>query len=133
MGCPFNKICPLLCRLQRYKLYPPSVKKIFLGCPSEHKKNFFTVRVVKHWNRLSNGVVEPPSLEILRIRLDVVMGNLTKVILLSAEGSSARWSPEVPANLRESVDPTGHPFLERPAPITSPCSSWKHTTGKGHK
>ena len=29
-------------------------------------KNFFMVRVVKHWNRLSSEVVEFPSLEIVK-------------------------------------------------------------------
>ena len=69
--------------------------------------------MVKHWNRSPREVVEPPSLEVLKTRLDMVLGNLIKVTLLSAEGSSARWSPEVPANLRESVDPTGCPFLAK--------------------
>jgi len=27
------------------------------------RKNFFTLRVMEHWNRLRRGMVEPPSLE----------------------------------------------------------------------
>ena len=32
--------------------------------------SFLTVRVVKHWHRLPVGVVDAPSLETLRVRLD---------------------------------------------------------------
>ncbi|KGL94693.1 hypothetical protein N301_09172, partial [Charadrius vociferus] len=40
------------------------------------RKNFFTLRVVKHWNRLPREVVEAPSLEVFKARLDVALGNL---------------------------------------------------------
>ncbi|KFQ05081.1 hypothetical protein N330_02788, partial [Leptosomus discolor] len=39
-------------------------------------KKFFTIRVVKHWDSLTGEVVEAPSLETIKIRLDGALGNL---------------------------------------------------------
>ncbi|KFP20394.1 hypothetical protein Z169_01142, partial [Egretta garzetta] len=41
------------------------------------RKKFFTMRVVKHWSRLPREVVEAPSLEAFKARLD---GALSKLI-----------------------------------------------------
>ena len=35
-----------------------------------HKEDVFTVRVVRHWHRLPRDVVDAPSLETLRVRVD---------------------------------------------------------------
>jgi len=40
------------------------------------RKNFFPLRVMEHWNRLPRDVVESPSLEIFKTRLDEVLCSL---------------------------------------------------------
>ncbi|KFP12466.1 hypothetical protein Z169_06283, partial [Egretta garzetta] len=40
------------------------------------RKKIFTMRVVKHWNRLPREVVEAPSLEAFKARLDGALSNL---------------------------------------------------------
>ncbi|KFW65185.1 hypothetical protein AS28_11171, partial [Pygoscelis adeliae] len=39
-------------------------------------KKFFTLRVVKHWHRLPREVVDAPSLETFKVRLDGALSNL---------------------------------------------------------
>jgi len=40
------------------------------------RKNFFPLRVMEHWNRLPGELVESPSLEIFKTRLDKVLCSL---------------------------------------------------------
>ncbi|GAB0205860.1 hypothetical protein GRJ2_003051600 [Grus japonensis] len=40
------------------------------------RKKFFTVRVVRHWHRLPREVVDAPSLEVFKVRLDGALSNL---------------------------------------------------------
>ncbi|KFM07384.1 hypothetical protein AS27_06273, partial [Aptenodytes forsteri] len=40
------------------------------------RKKFFTLRVVKHWHRLPREVVDAPSLETWKVRLDGALSNL---------------------------------------------------------
>jgi len=42
----------------------------------EIRKKFFTMRVVKHWNRLPREAVDAPSLAVFRARLDGALSNL---------------------------------------------------------
>ena len=40
------------------------------------RKKFFPVRVVRHWNRFPREVVDAPSLEVFKARLDGALSNL---------------------------------------------------------
>ena len=40
------------------------------------RRKFFTQRVVTHWNRLLKEVVDAPSLEAFKARLNVALGNM---------------------------------------------------------
>jgi len=50
------------------------------------RKNFFPPRVAEPWNRLPREVVESPSLEIFKTRLDKVLCSLLWVTLLQQGG-----------------------------------------------
>ncbi|KAK4819163.1 hypothetical protein QYF61_025978 [Mycteria americana] len=54
----------------------------------DRRKKFFTMRVVRHWSRLPREVVDAPSLETFKARLDGALSNLIwwKMSLLMAGG-----------------------------------------------
>ncbi|KFR11816.1 hypothetical protein N306_09428, partial [Opisthocomus hoazin] len=43
---------------------------------SDIRRKFFTMRVMKHWNRLPREAVDAPSLAVFRARLDGALRNL---------------------------------------------------------
>ena len=43
------------------------------------RKKFFTVRLVRHWKRLPRDVVDAPSLETFKVRLDQALSNLIEL------------------------------------------------------
>ncbi|KFU87780.1 hypothetical protein M959_07911, partial [Chaetura pelagica] len=40
------------------------------------RRKFFSVRVMRHWNRLPRKVVDAPSLEVFKARLERALGSL---------------------------------------------------------
>jgi len=58
------------------------------GFTLDVSKNFFTMRMVKHWKRLPREAVDAPSLETLKVRLDGALSNLIrlKISVVTAGG-----------------------------------------------
>ena len=54
-----------------------SLKRGDLGL--DIRKKSFTVRVVRHWNRLPRDVVDVPSLETFKAGLDQALGSLIEL------------------------------------------------------
>ena len=54
----------------KYKLRGNSLKLLPQNCPSERRNNFFTLRAVRAWNKLPEEVVQAPSVNTFKNRLD---------------------------------------------------------------
>jgi len=74
-GCQEDgaRLCPVvLSNMTRGKRHKLKHRKFRLNM----RKNFFPLRVTEHWNRLPREVVQSPSLEIFKTRLDKVLCSL---------------------------------------------------------
>jgi len=65
----FSKTC---CDRTRSNGFKPRKGRFRLNI----RKKYSTMRVVKHWNKLPREVVEGPSLETFKVRLDGALSNL---------------------------------------------------------
>jgi len=65
----FRRVC---CDRSRENGYKPKEVRFRL----DMRKKFFTMRMVKHWKRLSREVVAAPSLEVFKTRLHRALSNL---------------------------------------------------------
>mgnify|MGYP001852140921 CR=1 FL=1 len=57
------------------------------------RQDFFTQKVVRHWNRLPRDVVAAPSLEAFKASLDATMGSLIWwVATCPWQGAGTEWA-----------------------------------------
>ena len=93
------------------------------GFRLDMRRKFFTQRVVTHWNRLPKEVVDAPSLEAFKARLDAVLGSLVWWLapLHIAEGLKLN-DPYSPFHLRPFYD--SFPWKIEVAFVSS--RTWKH-------
>ncbi|KAK4822091.1 hypothetical protein QYF61_009728 [Mycteria americana] len=77
----FNRACSNRTRANGFKLNEGRFRL-------DIRKKFFIMRRVRHWNRLPREVVDAPSLETFKVRLDRALSNLIelKMSLLAAGG-----------------------------------------------
>ena len=68
------------------------------------RNKFLTVKVVRHWNRLPSEVVNAPSLEAFKARLDGAVSNLVYwEVSLPIAGGWNKMILKVPSNTKHSM------------------------------
>ena len=68
------------------------------------RKRSFTVRVVRHWNRLPREVVDASSLETFKARIDGTLSNLIQMCTpVFIAGELDQMTLNVPSNSKDSV------------------------------
>ncbi len=89
--CTFNKACSDRKTRNGFTLKEGTFKL-------DRRKTFFMMRALEHWNRLPREVVDAPSLETFKARLDGALSNLMwlEMSLLPA-GGWAGWPLKVPS------------------------------------
>lgn len=68
--------------------------------PSDMRKYFFTVLVMKYYHELPKEVVKFPYLEIFKSHLDMILGNVLQVTFLKQVASRGPFQPQL---FRDSV------------------------------
>ncbi|KAK4812979.1 hypothetical protein QYF61_002806 [Mycteria americana] len=115
----FSKTCHDRTRSNGFKLREGSFRL-------DLRKKFFTMRVVRHWSRLPREVVEAPSLETSKVRLDGAVSSLIqlKMSLLLQGG----WTSSFPVPLSSFPSSPELPWQQLPAGGVQ-CSSLERATG----